>query len=73
MRQQIALAAWVARQRTYSAGLLTPRAADAAAALLGSLPPGQRTELVELLRQLHAVARPERCGARARARPLPAR
>ncbi|GBF90561.1 hypothetical protein Rsub_03133 [Raphidocelis subcapitata] len=59
VRQQTALASWVARQRTYTDGLLAPRAADAAAALLGALPPGERTELVELLRQLHAVARPE--------------
>ena len=60
VRQQQALAAWVSKQRTYCEGLLTPRATEGALALLRRLPGPEKTELVELLRQLHAVVRPER-------------
>jgi hypothetical protein len=77
MRADDALVAWAAKQHTYAADLLAPPAAAAVQALLlgrrqgaqagpGGVPAlslAERKEVVQVLRQLAAVAQPNRCVA----------
>lgn len=60
MRREQALANWVTTQKTYYGGLFAPNTAAGVVSLLNQLSGEQRTELLELLRQLHAVASPDR-------------